>query len=126
MDLLPSPADRGEAKGTDPATKAEAARKPAADAPLSAFVLKTIVDPHAGRITLFRVYSGTLKSDSAVHNVSRDAAERVGSLLLVQGKSQVQVPELQAGDIGAVAKLKDTQTGDTHRGQGGARSSTRR
>ena len=113
VDLLPSPADRGEAKGTDPATKAEATRKPAADAPLSAFVFKTLVDPHAGRITLFRVYSGTLKSDSVVHNVSRDTAERAGSLLLLQGKAQTQVPEIQAGDIGAVAKLKDTQTGDT-------------
>ena len=113
VDLLPSPADRGEAKGTDPATKAEATRKPAADAPLSAFVFKTLVDPHAGRITLFRVYSGTLKSDSVVHNASRDTAERAGSLLLLQGKAQTQVPEIQAGDIGAVAKLKDTQTGDT-------------
>ena len=113
VDLIPSPADRGEAKGTDPATKAETTRKPAADAPLSAFVFKTLVDPHAGRITLFRVYSGTLKSDSVVHNVSRDAAERAGSLLLLQGKAQTQVPEIQAGDIGAVAKLKDTQTGDT-------------
>jgi elongation factor G len=113
VDLLPSPADRGEAKGTDPATKAEATRKPAADAPLSAFVFKTLVDPHAGRITLFRVYSGTLRSDSVVHNVTRDAAERAGSLLLLQGKAQTQVPEIQAGDIGAVAKLKDTQTGDT-------------
>ncbi len=71
------------------------------------------MDPHAGRISLFRVYSGTLKSDSAVHNASRDVAERVGSLLLLQGKAQTQVPEIQAGDIGAVAKLKDTQTGDT-------------
>ena len=113
VDLLPSPADRGEAKGTDPATKAEATRKPSADAPLSAFVFKTLVDPHAGRITLFRVYSGTLKSDSVVHNASRDTAERAGSLLLLQGKAQTQVPEIQAGDIGAVAKLKDTQTGDT-------------
>ncbi|HYN01180.1 MAG TPA: elongation factor G [Vicinamibacteria bacterium] len=113
VDLLPSPVDRGEAKGTDPATKAEATRKPAADAPMSAFVFKTLVDPHAGRISLFRVYSGTLKSDSVVHNVSRDAAERAGSLLLLQGKAQTQVPEIQAGDIGAVAKLKDTQTGDT-------------
>jgi len=113
VDLLPSPVDRGEAKGTDPSTKAEATRQPAADAPLSAFVFKTLVDPHAGRITLFRVYSGTLKSDSVVHNASRDAAERVGSLLLLQGKGQTQVPEIQAGDIGAVAKLKDTQTGDT-------------
>ncbi len=113
VDLLPSPADRGEAKGTDPVTKAEAVRKPAADAPLSAFVFKTLVDPHAGRITLFRVYSGTFKSDSVVHNVGRDSAERAGSLLLLQGKAQTQVPEIQAGDIGAVAKLKDTQTGDT-------------
>ncbi len=113
VDLLPSPADRGEAKGIDPATKAEATRKPTADAPLSAFVFKTLVDPHAGRISLFRVYSGTLKSDSVVHNVSRDATERAGSLLLLQGKAQTQVPEIQAGDIGAVAKLKDTQTGDT-------------
>jgi elongation factor G len=113
VDLLPSPADRGEVAGSDPAAKAEASRKPTADAPLSAFVFKTLVDPHAGRISLFRVYSGTLKSDSPVHNVSRDEAERVGSLLLLQGKAQTQVPELQAGDIGAVAKLKDTQTGDT-------------
>jgi elongation factor G len=113
VDLAPSPADRGEVKGTDPATQAETSRKPAADAPLSAFVFKTLVDPHAGRISLFRVYSGTLKSDSAVHNTSHDVAERVGSLLLLQGKTQTQVPEIQAGDIGAVAKLKDTQTGDT-------------
>jgi len=113
VDLLPSPAERGEAKGQDPSTKAEAARPPAADAPLSAFVWKTLVDPHAGRISLFRVYSGTLRSDSAVHNATRDAAERVGSLLLLQGKSQTQIGEIQAGDLGAVAKLKDTQTGDT-------------
>jgi elongation factor G len=112
VDLLPSPADRGETRGLDGA-KAEVGRKPAADAPLSAFVWKTQVDPHAGRITLFRVYSGTLKADSAVHNTTRDSSERVGSLLLLQGKTQTQVPEIQAGDLGAVAKLKDTQTGDT-------------
>ncbi|MFI5169811.1 MAG: elongation factor G [Vicinamibacterales bacterium] len=111
VELLPSPADRGEATGL--AGKEAASRKPAADAPLSAFVWKTTVDPHAGRISLFRVYSGTLKSDSSVHNPTRDTAERVGSLLLLQGKNQTQVPEIQAGDIGAVAKLKDTQTGDT-------------
>jgi elongation factor G len=113
VDLLPSPADRGEAAGTDPSTKTEVSRRPSADAPLSAFVWKTIVDPHAGRITLFRVYSGTLKSDSNAHNFTRDSSERVGSLLLLQGKSQVPVAEIQAGDLGAVAKLRDTQTGDT-------------
>jgi elongation factor G len=113
VDLLPSPAERGEVAGTDPVRKAEAARKPSADAPFSAFVFKTIADPHAGRLSLFRVYSGTLKSDSTVHNASRDTSERVGALELLQGKNQTPVPEIQAGDLGAVAKLKETQTGDT-------------
>jgi elongation factor G len=112
VDLLPSPVDRGAVAGSD-SSGAEATRQPAADAPVSAFVFKTLVDPHAGRISLFRVYSGTLKSDSNLHNISRDSAERVGSLLLLQGKSQQQIGEVQAGDIGAVAKLKDTMTGDT-------------
>jgi len=113
VDLLPSPADRGEVAGTDPVKKGEVTRKPAPDAPLSAFVFKTLADPHAGRITLFRVYSGTMKSDTTVHNASRDVAERLGSLELLQGKTQTPVAEIQAGDIGAVAKLKETQTNDT-------------
>jgi elongation factor G len=113
VDLLPSPADRGEVAGTDPVKKTEATRKPAADAPLSAFVFKTLADPHAGRITLFRVYSGTMKSDTTVYNASRDVAERLGSLELLQGKTQTPVAEIQAGDLGAVAKLKETQTNDT-------------
>jgi elongation factor G len=113
VDLVPSPADRGEVGGTDPAHKQDATRKPAADAPFSAYVFKTVADPHAGRITLFRVYSGTLRADSNVHNTSRDVAERVGALQLMQGKTPTTVGEIQAGDIGAVAKLKDTQTGDT-------------
>jgi len=113
VDLLPSPVDRGEAKGTDPVKKEPASRAPAASAPFSAFVFKTLADPHAGRITLFRVYSGAFKSDSTVHNTTRDTAERVGALLLLQGKTQTPVPEIQAGDIGAVAKLKETQTNDT-------------
>jgi len=113
VDLLPSPVDRGEVSGTDPVKKTEVTRKPAADAPLSAFVFKTIADPHAGRITLFRVYSGTMKSDSTVFNANRDVAERLGSLELLQGKTQTPIQEIQAGDIGAVAKLKETQTNDT-------------
>ncbi|PYQ12104.1 MAG: elongation factor G [Acidobacteria bacterium] len=113
VDLLPSPADRGEARGTDPVRKEPAARPPSASTPLSAFVFKTLADPHAGRISLFRVYSGMLRSDSTVHNASRDTAERMGALFLLQGKSQTPVPEIQAGDLGAVAKLKETQTGDT-------------
>ncbi|MCG6927647.1 MAG: elongation factor G [Acidobacteria bacterium] len=113
VDLLPSPADRPAATGTRPESDEEVSREAAPDAPLSAFVFKTIIDPHAGRISVFRVYSGTMKSDSGVHNTTRDSAERVGSLLLLQGKSQTQVAEAQSGDIVAVAKLKDTQTGDT-------------
>jgi elongation factor G len=80
---------------------------------LSAFVWKTIADPFAGRITMFRVVAGTLKSDSSVHNRTRDVAERVGSLQLLQGKTPAPVPEIKAGDLGTVAKLKDTLTNDT-------------
>jgi elongation factor G len=82
-------------------------------APASAFVWKTIADPFAGRITMFRVVSGVLKADSNCHNKTRDSAERFGHLLLLQGKTQTSVPEIKAGDLGAVAKLKDTLTNDT-------------
>ena len=71
-----------------------------------------MADPFAGRITLFRVISGTLKSDSSLHNAAKDAPERLGHLILLQGKVQTNVPEIKAGDIGAVAKLKETQTSD--------------
>jgi elongation factor G len=80
--------------------------------PAAAFVWKTVADPFAGRITLFRVVSGTLKSDSTLHNVTRDTPERLGHLVLLQGKTQTNVPEIKAGDLGAVAKLKETQTSD--------------
>ncbi|MBI4264339.1 MAG: elongation factor G [Acidobacteria bacterium] len=107
---VPSPAERDfpalEADG------AAAAVKASEDAPYSAFVWKTVADPFAGRITMLRVVSGTLKSDTTVYNATRDASERLGHLLVLQGKTQTQVPELKAGDLGAVAKLKDTRTND--------------
>jgi elongation factor G len=78
----------------------------------AAFVWKTVADPFAGRITMFRVLSGTLKSDSTLHNAKRETPERLGHLVLLQGKTQTNVPEIKAGDIGAVAKLKETLTGD--------------
>jgi elongation factor G len=78
----------------------------------AAFVFKTIADPFAGRINVFRVLSGTLKADANVVNVRAHSKERLGQLLDVQGKEHAQVPELGEGDIGAVAKLKETQTGD--------------
>jgi elongation factor G len=79
----------------------------------AALVFKTFSDPFSGRVSLFRVFSGTFKSDTPYWNTTRDHEERVGKLQILQGKQQVAVPELKAGDIGAVAKLKDTATGDT-------------
>jgi elongation factor G len=81
--------------------------------PTAVFVWKTIADPFAGRISLFRVMRGAIRSDSTIANLSKDASERLGHLLLLQGKSQTEVAEVKAGDLGAVAKLKDTQTGHT-------------
>jgi elongation factor G len=107
----PSPADRpfpGTAPDGQPAT-----REAKAAAPLVLWVWKTVADPFAGRITMFRVLSGVVKADATVHNLTRDAPERMGHLLVLQGKVQTHVPELAAGDLGAVAKLKDTHTGDT-------------
>ena len=78
-----------------------------------AFVWKTIADPFAGRIILFRVAAGSLKADSSLHNLTKGSTERLGALSVPQGKSQHAVDEIQAGDLGAVAKLKDTQTSDT-------------
>ncbi len=79
----------------------------------AALVFKTFSDPFSGRVSLFRVYSGTFKSDTTYWNTTRDHEERVGKLQVLQGKQQVPVSELKAGDIGAVAKLKDVRTGDT-------------
>ncbi len=107
---LPSPADRpftaidkSGAEISRPADEKSAA---------AAFVWKTIADPFAGRISLFRVVSGVLKADSTVHNKTKDVPERLGHLMLLQGKTQANVPEIKAGDLGAVAKLKDTLTND--------------
>ena len=91
---------------------AETTIKASDSAPYMAFVWKTIADPFAGRITMLRVIAGTLKSDTTVHNRTHDSSERLGHLIVLQGKTQTHVPELKAGDLGAVAKLKDTHTND--------------
>jgi elongation factor G len=111
ISYLPSPAER-PFKALD-AGGAEVARTTDDKAPYAAFVWKTVADPFAGRITMFRVYQGTLKSDTTVHNASQGVPERLGHLIEMQGKTQTSVPEIKAGDIGAVAKLKDTRTNDT-------------
>lgn len=110
---LPSPKDAEPAKGTNPRTDQGEQRPPAPSAPMSALVFKTTSDPYAGRLTYFRVYSGTIHSDAATYNASRQERERVGSLLCPVGRKQEAVPSLSAGDIGLVAKLHTTQTGDT-------------
>jgi elongation factor G len=103
---VPAPAERPFKVGDDQVIEASET------GPTAAFVWKTVADPFAGRITLFRVLSGVLKADSTIHNVSRDTPERLGHIVLLQGKTQSNVPEIKAGDIGAVAKLKETLTSD--------------
>jgi elongation factor G len=112
LNLLPDAVAQGKAKGKDGHGK-DIERKIADNEPFSAFVFKTFSDPFTGRISLFRVYSGTLTTEIQPYNVNKGAAERFGSIVLLQGKTQVAVPKVHAGDIAAVAKLKETQTGDT-------------
>jgi elongation factor G len=112
LNLLPDAVSQGKAKGKDAHGK-DLERKIADSEPFSAFVFKTFSDPFTGRISLFRVYSGTLTTEIQPYNVNKGAAERFGSIVLLQGKTQVTVPRVHAGDIAAVAKLKETQTGDT-------------
>ena len=110
VSYAPSPAEREfRTVGKD---GAETTTKASDTAPYAAFVWKTIADPFAGRITMLRIVSGTVKSDATVNNATREAPERLGHLLALQGKTQTHVPELKAGDLGAVAKLKDTHTND--------------
>lgn len=110
---LPSPVERGAISGTVPATGNREDREPSENAPFSARVFKTIADPYAGRLTLFRIYSGTLTSDTSVLNSTRKTNERIGNVFYLEGKVQKPAEILVAGDIAAVAKLKDTATGDT-------------
>lgn len=81
--------------------------------PLSAFVFKTIADPYVGRLSIFKVTSGILKRDAMVRNVNKNIAEKIGHIYVLRGKEQIEVDELKAGDIGAVAKLQNTSTNDT-------------
>jgi elongation factor G len=111
VDNLPAPTDRGTVEAKQNGN--EVARKIRDAEPVSAFVFKTTADPFAGRITFFKVYSGVLKNDANLHNVQRGSAERLSHISCALGKTLTPVTDLHAGDIGAVAKLKDTLTGDT-------------
>ena len=108
-----SPVECPPKKGKIPGTDTVEERMPSEDAPFSAIVFKTIADPYAGRLTLFRVYSGKLNSDTAVYNSSKKVTEKFGHVFFLEGKNQKQAEVLIPGDIAGVAKLKDTVTGNT-------------
>lgn len=113
VNMLPSPGDLPDIVGKAPGKDDEISMPRTPDAPLSALVFKTLADPYVGKLTYFRIFSGSLKSDSSVFNSTRGKSERVGQLYLVKGKDQKSVPALAAGELGAVAKLAVTFTGDT-------------
>ncbi len=111
--LGPSPADRGTEAGTNPKTGSPVSRPLAENGPFTAQVFKTMADPFVGKLTLFKVISGSLKSDSHVYNASKGRSERVGQLFTPRGKHNEPAQVVGAGDIGSVAKLQETGTGDT-------------
>ncbi|MCJ8502498.1 elongation factor G [Desulfatitalea alkaliphila] len=113
VNCLPSPLDIASRKGINPADNSEVERAPDGAAPFSAFVFKTVADPYAGRLTIFRVVSGSLGGDGTFFNPNKDVKERFSQLLTIMGKEQKSVEEAGPGSIVAVAKLKETTTGDT-------------
>ena len=113
IDDLPSPLERKPLTATDPNTKAKTDVKLDEEAPFSAFVFKSVSDPFVGQLTVFKIFSGKLLSNTGFYNASRGAKERIGSLMILQGKEQRPVSSASCGDIVAVTKLKETFLGDT-------------
>ena len=113
VDLLPSPADLPAWKGDNPRTGEETERGADPTAPFAAYVFKTIVDPFAGKLSVLRIVSGRAHGDLNVVNTVRDERERIAHPLKLEGKKQTQVASAVAGDIVALAKLKNTASGDT-------------
>ncbi len=111
VSLVPSPADREGITAEGPSGEEEVSAEE--EGPLAALVFKTTADPYVGKLTYFRVFRGTIRSDSRVLNERAGEVERLGQLYVMRGKEQISVPLLRAGDVGAVAKLADTLTGDT-------------
>jgi elongation factor G len=112
IDYFPSPAERA-VKATNPVTEAEEELSVDQSGPLAVLVFKTLADPFVGKLTYFRVYSGAMQSDSRVFNMASRETERIGQLYLLRGKDQTPVDSVSLGDLGAVAKLTETKTGDT-------------
>lgn len=110
---LPSPLDRGPKTALNAKTKEKVEIDPDPSAPLSALVFKTLADPYAGRLSIMRIYSGTLRADTTLYNPNKEITERIGQLLALEGKAQKSIEEAGPGEIIAVAKLKETTTGNT-------------
>jgi elongation factor G len=113
QNCMPSPEDRGKKTGIDPNTEKEIDRFPDPNAPFSAFVFKTIADPFAGRLSILRIVSGKLGSEGTFYNTAKRTRERFNQLLSIAGKEQKAISEARPGSIVAVAKLKETTSGDT-------------
>ncbi len=113
LDYLPSPVDLKEVKGTNPKTGEEETRELVPEAPFSGLAFKIQNDPHVGKLTYFRVYSGKIESGSYVYNSTKGIKERVGRLLLMHANEREEIKEGYSGEIVAIVGLKDTGTGDT-------------
>ncbi|QKN76775.1 elongation factor G [Bacillus pumilus] len=113
LDYLPAPTDVAAIKGTLPDSNEEVVRESTDDAPFAALAFKVMTDPYVGKLTFFRVYSGTLDSGSYVKNSSKNKRERVGRILQMHANSREEISTVYAGDIAAAVGLKDTSTGDT-------------
>jgi elongation factor G len=113
VDFLPSPTDRGEVEGIDFKTEEPTTRKPTDEDPFSMLAFKIMDDPFVGTITFCRVYSGKIEAGAGVINSTRDKKERVGRMLLMHANNREDIKEAYAGDIVALAGLKDVRTGDT-------------
>lgn len=113
VECCPSPLDRPPVEGADAKSGERVSREARPEGPLTSLVFKTISDPYAGKISVFRVYAGHLSSDSTVLNPTKQAKERIGQLSFLRGKQQTPVDKVGPGDIGAMVKLKETGTGDT-------------
>ncbi len=113
VDLFPTPLEREPIPATDTISRQPKDLPIKKGGPLAAYIFKTLADPFAGRISMIKVVSGTLKGDTSVRNLTRDTDERLGPIQIPQGKSNETVPEARTGDICAVLKLRETTTGDT-------------
>ena len=113
VDYTPAASEHHAVTGQPSSNGTPAARKITDNEPASVFVFKTVSDAFAGRISYFKVFSGVLKNDATLQNFNRNTAEKFAHIWAMQGKQTIPIPELHAGDIGAVAKLKETLTGDT-------------